>query len=388
MRRHLEQLTPQIETIGFAGFFALPVAYQPLCAHVARPQLPGLLSPSATLVEKVIPPDRTSSDPFATKLAEGQIRAKLIGYLQTQLATRIPTTAFSFVEAFGWRYLSKLVSWVFPPTKARRVADQLALPNRYQKWIRPVFDDANDTMQKYELALKAVQALPLGLNPAPFVFLIGHGAQTTNNAHAAALECGACGGHSGEANARALALLLNDHKTRQYLAQHGHPIPEDTWFIAGLHNTTTDEVEWFDLDLLPLSIRERLNQFLPFFVEAGDRVRRERAPLLGIDPHQTAASLVKAFRRRANDGAQTRPEWGLAGNAAMIVAPRQRTQDTDFGGRVFLHDYDETNDPNGAQLEQILLGPLIVAHWINMQYYASVCDPKKWAVGTRCCTMS
>jgi uncharacterized protein YbcC (UPF0753/DUF2309 family) len=48
----------------------------------------------------------------------------------------------------------------------------------------------------------------------------------------------------------------------------------------------------------------------------------------------------EGIRARSRDWSQVRPEWGLAGNACFIVAPRARIKHLDLGGRSFLHDYD------------------------------------------------
>ncbi|WP_164081529.1 putative inorganic carbon transporter subunit DabA, partial [Stenotrophomonas maltophilia] len=93
-------------------------------------------------------------------------------------------------------------------------------------------------------------------------------------------------------------------------AEQGIAIPESTTFVAALHNTTTDEIEGFDLDLLPPAARQRWDSLQPVLHHASDQVRRERAPHLHIDPRTPHDDLLKQLRRRANDGAQTRPEWG------------------------------------------------------------------------------
>merc|ERR1712159_89372 len=87
---------------------------------------------------------------------------------------------------------------------------------------------------------------------APLIFLFGHGATTVNNPFAACYNCGACGGRGGGPNARLMARCANDSKVRAILAnQHGIKIPDDTHFIGGAHNTTSDAVDLFDLEALP-----------------------------------------------------------------------------------------------------------------------------------------
>jgi uncharacterized protein YbcC (UPF0753/DUF2309 family) len=119
------------------------------------------------------------------------------------------------------------------------------------------------------------------------------------------------------------------------------------------------------------------------FAQACDQVRRERAPGLGLDPRVPPADLLGQLRRRANDGAQTRPEWGLAGNASFVIAPRHRTRGVVLGGRSFLHDYDASQDADGSVLELLMTAPMLVTHWINWQYHASTCDPVRLGSGNK-----
>ena len=86
-------------------------------------------------------------------------------------------------------------------------------------------------------------------------------------------------------------------------------------------------------------------------------------------------------KERASDWSQVRPEWGLAGNASFIVAPRHTTADLDLGGRAFLHHYETENDPEGGLLAAILGGPMVVGSWINLQYYASAANQEVFGSG-------
>jgi hypothetical protein len=198
------------------------------------------------------------------------------------------------------------------------------------------------------------------------------------------LDCGACGGQTGEVNARVLAALLNDAAVRRGLRDRGLVIPDSTQFLAGLHNTTTDEVYLYDLDQVPASHAADLAQLQQWLTQAGTQARAERAASLGLgDSVHPAAELERAIKGRATDWAQVRPEWGLANNAAFIVAPRTRSRHLNLAGRTFLHDYQWQLDPHCSTLELIMTAPMLVTNWINMQYYASTVDNERYGSGNK-----
>ena len=384
LRRAIESVRPSIQTAGFAGFFGLPLAYTPLATEATRPQLPGLLAPSLQAGERVA---RTEAD-FA---GPGDALQTLVCRLRRErfaradrweAASRWPGAAFASVEAVGAGCLGALARWVRPSLARRRSLDDAGLPVRYRPVCRPLLT-SDDLRQKIDLAARTLRSMGLDRHPGRLVLLVGHGSQSANNAQAAALDCGACGGQTGEVNARVLARLLNEVPVQAGLRARGVALPDDVAFVAALHNTTTDEIEGFDLDLLSPAARARWDDLQEVFEQAGDQVRRERAGALGLDPRLPFPALLARCRRRANDGAQTRPEWGLAGNAAFLIAPRHRTLGAVLDGRTFLHDYDASADPDGSALELLMTAPMLVTHWINWQYHASSCDPVHLGSGNK-----
>jgi len=381
MRRALEATWPALRTLGFAGFFGLPIAYTPLGTTARRPQLPGLLAPALEVTDRIAAVPAADA---ALNAAAAQARQRRLGHEHTwQAGSRWPQAAFAFVEAAGIGYLGPLAGWLRPGTGARARDDQAGLPARLRPVCRPALSGL-DTPAQVELAAKVLHAMGLDGGPlAPLVLLVGHGSQTRNNAQAAALDCGACCGQTGEVNARVLARLLNAPAVRAGLQAQGIDVPARTVFVAALHNTTTDEIEGFDLDLLPPDAQARWARLQPVFAQAGDQVRRERAPSLGLDPRSDHDALRTQLQRRANDGAQTRPEWGLAGNASFLIAPRQRSRGLVLDGRTFLHDYDAAADADGSLLELLMTAPMLVTHWINWQYHASTCEPDRLGSGNK-----
>jgi uncharacterized protein YbcC (UPF0753/DUF2309 family) len=360
------------------------VAYAPLATDARRPQLPGLLAPAVEVRDRVAQ-TAAGVGPHDDALQSQAQRARMRQFArmgQWGAGSRWPGAAFSYVESVGAGYLGKLAQWLRPSAASRVSLDGEGLPPRYRAVCRPALAGL-DLAAKVDLAARVLHAMGLDRGLAPLVLFVGHVSQSANNAQAAALDCGACCGQSGEVNARVLAGLLNESAVREGLRQRGIPVPAGTVFVAALHNTTTDEIEAFDLDLQDEAARARWARLQTVLQHAGDQVRRLRAGALGLDPRAPHADLLDRLRRRANDGAQTRPEWGLAGNAAFLIAPRARSLGAVLDGRAFLHDYDAANDPDGSVLELLMTAPMLVTHWINWQYHASTSDPQRLGSGNK-----
>ncbi|ACA19955.1 conserved hypothetical protein [Methylobacterium sp. 4-46] len=355
-RRALESLDPGIRTLGFAGFFGLATAHRRFASDIAERRLPVLLNPGLRTCAGG--PALSDAD-HASRLAA---RARRAWGRFRQAAV----SSFAFVEAAGPLYAAKLLG------------DSLHLGGPATPHDpMPRLDPPRDLASRVATADAVLRAMSLTSTFAPIVLLVGHGANVVNNPHASALHCGACGGYSGEVNARLLAQLLNDADVRAGLRERGLEVPADTVFLAGLHDTTTDEVTLYAGDLPGGSPLQGLEPVRVWLAQAGKLARAERA--LRLPRARDNASVV----RRSRDWAETRPEWGLAGCNAFIAAPRHRTAGQPLHGRAFLHDYDWQRDEGFGVLELIVTAPVVVASWISLQYYGSTVAPELFGSGNK-----
>ncbi len=357
MRRALEAQHSDIQTLGFAGFFGLPLEYSFTDSVYRRPQLPGLLYPTIQATQK----DRA-------KTAQTKMRKLRFSQHQKEAFDAAPAS-LGLVEMFGIFKAAELLKSSFWPANPRQAINELCddSPFELSRDGDPLYLD-----QKIDLTVGILTGMGLRNVFAPVVLLLGHGSCTANNPQAAGLDCGACGGQTGEVNVKVLAQLLNDVSIRVGLKSRGINIPEHTQFVAGLHNTTTDKIVCYG-EPVPNSLQNWL-------AAATARAQIQRAGKLGVNIDGDVASQ---YRQRSQDWAQVRPEWGLADNAAFIVAPRALTRSLDLEGRSFLHDYDWRSDKQFSVLELIMTAPMIVTNWINLQYYASVTDNLIYGSGNK-----
>ncbi|MGN2242303.1 YbcC family protein [Frateuria sp. GZRR33] len=382
-RRALEGVADEVETFGVAGFFGMPIEYVPLGRSRGGAQCPVLIAPTITVRQSV----RGASPQQARTIASlRRVRLRIgSAWRWFKLAA---VSSFSYVESMGWLYAGKLAAHAFgfgrpepQPGTRGLAADVLA---RLAPDITPQSIDGHasgiDLPTRVQLAEGALRAMSLRQDFARLVLLVGHGASSANNPHASGLDCGACGGHPGQANARIAAAVLNDPPVREALAGRGIAIPSDTWFLAALHDTTTDRVTVFDAEQLPASHAAELGRLNEWLAAAGARTRLERTAALGLPRTPTAAAALAA---RGTDWSQVRPELGLAGCAAYVIAPRSRTRGLDLGGRAFLNSYDWRQDEGFAVLESIMTAPMVVGAWINLQYYGSVVDNRVFGCGNK-----
>ncbi len=380
-RRHLETTDDRIETLGFAGFFGVAIEYVPIAHERGSAQCPVLLTPTHTVTETV---------PDPKELQDAVARRRLSHHVQRAWKSfkMGAISCFSFVGPVGLVYLPKLFTDGSGRTPPTRPADIESLNSETIHGRGPSLAVAEGPGGSTGIGLEARVSLAEGMlratslndRLAPLVFIVGHGASTANNPYESALHCGACGGNTGEANARVAAAILNDPDVRAALTERGLTVPTDTWFVAGLHDTTTDEITIFDAALIPDHLTVEMGELASSFASAGHAARVERAKRFNL---VEGTDVDKAVLRRSTDWAQVRPEWGLAGCRAFIAAPRRRTLGVDLGGQAFLHSYDWRSDDGFGVLELILTAPVVVASWISLQYYASTVEPHLFGSGNK-----
>ncbi len=239
----------------------------------------------------------------------------------------------------------------------------------------------SEMADRIEALLKSIGLVE---NFAPIVYIIGHGASSVNNTHYAGYDCGACSGRAGSVNARVCAFMANHVEVRKLLKQRGIDIPETTQFLGSLHDTTRDEIAFFDADVLS---KENLSLYLhniSMFKEALDKNAKERSRRFALTKSKgEAAKIHEKVKLRALSLFEPRPEWNHATNALCIVGRRETSKHLFLDRRSFLNSFDYSVDPEGKYLLGILRAVAPVCGGINLEYYFSRVDNYRLGAGTK-----
>ncbi|KFE72214.1 YbcC family protein [Hyalangium minutum] len=392
IRRHIEELSPRHETFGVAGFFGVAVDYRGLDDANSAFLCPVVVTPKHQILEQ----------PHPEHGHVAQSRAKLRalwGHFDHWLHNG------SHSLELGWLLTPLLgllsaallpLHLLFPRTvdRARRALSRkmLPAPRTVLTTVRaddlPITEGLRPTgftvAEQADRVAATLENVGLVKNFAPLVVLLGHGAISVNNPHQSAYDCGACGGRHGGPNARLFAEMANRPEVRARLRTRGIDIPDTTYFLGGLHNTTTDEVLLSDTELLPESLKGELAAFQQMMdrarmLSAHERCRRFESAPLSLTP----AAALRHVEERAVDLSQARPELGHVTNAACIVGRRSLTRGLFLDRRSFLVSYDPAIDATGSILERILAAVGPVGAGINLEYYFSCVDNDRYGCGTK-----
>jgi uncharacterized protein YbcC (UPF0753/DUF2309 family) len=374
IRRHIEA-KGDYETFGYAGFFGIATDYRDVMTGLVRKSCPPIVPSAYIVTEKVVKKKEKNFARFKHKKDDAQFFA----YLLQRLKNMLPS-AFGYVEGAGIFYGYKLIKRTL--FSAHSADSQFRQVDRHEDTCIPEIHhqgqtDSADTISTDEKSAIVKSAFDLlGWKQfAPLVIFTGHGSHSANNPFASSLDCGACAASPGRHNARMLAELANQAAVREMLAkQFEIYIPGGTFFIGAEHNTTTDEIVLFDTDV-PESHRLLIDAFKLDLKEVQRSAIAERSGL--------TKNCLKEASKKAGNWAETRPEWGLAGNASFIVASRSLTKDINLESRCFLHSYNWEMDEQGNFLESIMQGPMVVTQWINNHYYFSTVNNKTFGGGSK-----
>jgi uncharacterized protein len=390
MRRAIEEQGPEWETLGAAGFFGVAIEYRGLDDHYAAAYCPAVVEPAHEVAEVHTP-------------AHDEVHEQRLRWRSLQHAVERGLGGASHTLT-GGAAISVILAPVLGAITAARIfapSRSLAWAERVRAWTpRPdtrlssvrdadVFGESGKPLG-FTVGEAADRVAGLLANTgltgrlAPLVMVLGHGSTSLNNPHESAHDCGACGGRRGGANARLIADLANRPDVRAELARRGNPIPDDTWFVGGLHDTSSDAVLLADLDRVPEAFRARLDELLAVVERARKESAAERCRRFDDVPLPVSPDAgLRHVEDRASHLGQPRPEYGHCTNAVAFVGRRSTVRGLHLDRRTFLVSHDPTTDPTGAVLERILAAVGPVGAGINLEYYFSSTDNEVFGCGTK-----
>ena len=394
-RRHFEQ-AGVVETFGYAGFFGIPISHRGYDTDESLALCPVLLTPANSLFE--LP--REGQQQELARYASGS-RWTQFGEQLFHDMKHSPVASFLLVDVLGLFFsigligktmlrrpyeffMNALRGWFVQPV-ATEIDVSGGSEEAPQVTGQPITLDRGFSIdQQASFVEGGLRTIGITGNFARFIVLCGHGSTSDNNPYYAALDCGACGGRSGDPNARMFANMGNNPEVRKELVERGLEIPDDTRFLAGRHDTNSDRISLYDLQDVPASFLEDLSELRRIFQEGGEQQALNRCSgIPGTPKGMTAKQAYAHVEARGFDWANPRPEWGLSGNAGFIIGRRAMTKGVDLGGRCFLHSYNAISDAEGAILEKVMTAPLVVGEWINMEHYFSSTDPWNYGSGSK-----
>ena len=394
VRRALEELSPSFETFGVAGFFGVAIDFMGLYDDAPAAYCPVVITPAHEVHESAIASEQhwhlkrsglRDRWRAASRMVHRQSRTLsggaglsfVLGPIAAAIAlSRViaPRTSLAVADSARDKFAPRPSTRLSP----LRPGDETLARSERGKFVGFSLDEAVDRVSG------VLRAIGLTTRFAPVVFILGHGSTSLNNPHESAHDCGACGGRRGGGNARLFAEMANSAAVRSALHAQGIVIPDDVWFVGGLHDTADDSVTLYELEYMPVNLApafQRAHDALDTArrESAAERCRRFINAPLGI----SADDALRHVQGRSSHLAQPRPEYGHCTNAICIVGRRTISRGLHLDRRSFLVSYDPTTDEDAAILTRILTAVGPVGAGISLEYYFSSVDNERFGCGTK-----
>lgn len=390
-RRHLEEIDPECETFGAAGFYGVAMNYRGAADAHFRPLCPGTITPKHYVQEDV-------AYTFEESHRRRADTRRALGTASHRVHTGSRTIAGGVVTAlFGSLASVPIIGRILFPrltSRLRRMIGRIVQTppvttlhlERIADEPGPDEDHLGYTLEEMaDIVERQLMSIGLTKNFARLVIFTGHGSSSLNNPHESAYNCGACSGGRGGPNARAFAQMANNPDVRDILAERGLEIPRHVVFLGAYHNTCDDDVTWFDLDRLPATHRGDFDRTRDIIDAARERNAHERCRRFeSADLNLTPEAALRHVEARSEDLSQARPEYNHATNALCLVGRRDLTRGLFLDRRAFLTSYDpKLDDDEHSILMGILQAAIPVCAGISLEYFFSCVDPAGWGCGSK-----
>lgn len=372
-RRHIELLDKQAMTYGTPGFFNVEFHFRPEHSRFHTKVCPAPM-PAGHIIVETETKQKNDKDAHFTKnthsLISGWLISQTLGFWSAMKLfmnifrpTLGPATAYSFRHMDGQAKLS-IEHHGEAPVDGLQVGFTV-----------------NEMAERMKSLFKGIGLTRMD---TPVVYFVGHGASSSNNTHYAGYDCGACSGRPGSVNARVAAYMCNHPGVRQLLSEQGIQIGKHTRFIGALHDTTRDEIGFFDTELLDSAQKSAHAAHEAVFMQALERNAKERSrKFILTNTRQSSAKVHEQVKRRSVSLFEPRPELNHATNTLCIVGRRSMSRGLFLDRRAFLNSYDYRTDRDGNALLNILKAVAPVCGGINLEYYFSRTDNDKLGAGSK-----
>ena len=373
LRRHIELIDDNCQTLGTPAHFNLPIFYRPSGGKFNTQVCPGGISPKHVII------DASTS---RKKKKDLHFHKSSHNFL----------TGWMISQTLGFWSALKLFINIFKPTISPGHSSSFEhMSHKSELVIENVNGEEKYGLQigftSYEMkkiVINELQKTGLTKNFAPIVYLFGHGGSSTNNPYYAGYNCGACSGRPSSLNSRVFALMANRQDVRTYLKENGIYVPETTQFLGGLHDTTRDEIAYYDEHLLSQENQDRhINNKIVFKKALANNAKERARQFISIDTRKAAKEVHKEVRKRSVALFEPRPELNHSNNCLCIVGDRKLTKKLFLDQRAFLSSYDWKSDASGQLLVTILNAATPVCGGINLEYFFSRVDNENFGAGSK-----